>query len=141
MSDESIKGFFGEYRWLSNFHLCPIPWEGYTWPSTEHAYQATKTFDPEIRKKIYGLTEPKLVKRISRSFALRGDWEIIKLQVMLDISRIKYQIPYLRDRLLKTQELYLEETNTWNDTFWGVCNGVGQNNLGRILMQIREEIR
>lgn len=44
----------------------------------------------------------------------------------------------LRQKLLDTKDAYLEETNNWNDTFWGVCNGEGENNLGKILMATRE---
>jgi hypothetical protein len=32
---------------------------------------------------------------------------------------------------------YLEETNIWKDTFCGVYNGVGENNLGKIIMKTR----
>lgn len=27
--------------------------------------------------------------------------------------------------------------NSWNDTFWGVCNGVGQDVLGKLLRSIK----
>jgi hypothetical protein len=43
--------------------------------------------------------------------------------------------------LLDTSDKVLIEENNWNDTFWGVCNGVGENNLGRLLMQVRGEIQ
>lgn len=138
---EPIKGFFGPYRWLSNFHLVPIEIEGLTYPSTEHAYQAMKTLDSDIRIKIRNTVEPRDVKRMSRSFTLRPNWDEIKYSIMLQISRLKYRVPYLRERLSGTKDAYLEETNTWNDRYWGVCNGTGKNNLGKILMKIREEIR
>ena len=38
-----INDFRGEYRWLSNFHLVDVEWQGHIFPSTEHAYQAAKT--------------------------------------------------------------------------------------------------
>ena len=36
----------------------------------------------------------------------------------------------------------LIEGNTWewSRTFWGVCNGSGENHLGRLLMKVREEL-
>jgi predicted NAD-dependent protein-ADP-ribosyltransferase YbiA (DUF1768 family) len=46
----------------------------------------------------------------------------------------------LRERLLATGEAELIEGNTWNDTFWGVCKGEGQNWLGKILMEVRKEL-
>ncbi len=60
---------------------------------------------------------------------------------MLDLLRIKFTIPTLRERLLATGDQTLIEGNTWGDTYWGVCRGVGLNNLGTLLMQVREECR
>jgi hypothetical protein len=37
-----IHGFFGDYRWLSNFHSCPVYFDGLLYPSSENAYQAAK---------------------------------------------------------------------------------------------------
>ena len=47
----------------------------------------------------------------------------------------------LKEMLLETGDAIIEEGNDWNDTFWGVCNGKGENHLGKILMKIREELR
>jgi predicted NAD-dependent protein-ADP-ribosyltransferase YbiA (DUF1768 family) len=49
----------------------------------------------------------------------------------------KFTIPEMKDKLMATGDAYLEETNTWDDVYWGVCNGVGKNMLGRMLMYIR----
>ena len=46
----------------------------------------------------------------------------------------------LQKQLLATGDQHLEETNKWGDTFWGVCNGVGSNHLGKILMKVRDEL-
>ena len=42
-------GFFDEYRFLSNFHLCPIELDGVVYGSLEAAYQAAKCLYPEDR--------------------------------------------------------------------------------------------
>lgn len=34
-----------------------------------------------------------------------------------------------------------EVTNIGDDAFWGVCNGVGQNQLGNLLMRVRKELQ
>ena len=60
---------------------------------------------------------------------------------MLSFVRAKFTYPDLQEKLLATGDAYLEEGNYWNDTTWGVCNGVGENRLGKILMQVRDEIR
>ena len=61
---------------------------------------------------------------------------------MLNLVRAKFkQNPGLAEKLLNTGERELVEGNQWGDTFWGVCSGKGENVLGKILMQVRLEIR
>ena len=48
------------------------------------------------------------------------------------------QNPKLAEMLLATEDAILIEGNTWGDKFWGVCNGVGENNLGKVLMYVRD---
>jgi len=60
---------------------------------------------------------------------------------MTDLVRQKFSNPQLAKQLLDTKDFELIEGNTWGDTFWGVCSGKGQNNLGKILMQIRNELK
>ena len=48
------------------------------------------------------------------------------------------QHPDLLQRLKALNGL-IQEDNTWGDRYWGVCNGTGQNKLGKILMKIRDE--
>jgi len=55
--------------------------------------------------------------------------------------REKFKQEDLKQMLLDTGDQELVEGNTWNDTFWGVCRGEGQNNLGKILMKVRMELR
>ena len=60
---------------------------------------------------------------------------------MYEICKIKFTTnPNLAKRLLDTGDEELIEGNDWNDIFWGVCNGKGENNLGKILMRIRNEL-
>jgi ribA/ribD-fused uncharacterized protein len=128
------------YEFLSNFHMTPVLWEGILYPSSEHAYQASKTLDPNIRKAISLLSTPGKAKRAKNNFVQRPDWnDKLKLLTMEAILRIKFQDPKLRALLDSTKGQELIEGNTWNDTFWGVCNGKGKNHLGTILMNIRDE--
>lgn len=137
---EEILEFSGDYRWLSNFWSTTIPYEGHTYPSTENAYQAMKTIWPEERDKFTSYTASQ-AKAAGRKLSVREDWHEISIKVMDDINRIKFQDPILRGKLMATGNDEIVEGNTWGDTFWGVCNGVGRNNLGVILMNIRSEIK
>lgn len=140
VTDAEILGFFKEHRFLSNFHLCDIEYEGIVYPSTEHAYQAAKSLDPDVRKQFLPLTCSK-AKQLGREIEIRPDWKDIKIDVMLALTRIKYyDHPDLMEKLLNTGERWLEETNYWGDIFWGVYNGKGENWLGKCLMRVREEI-
>ena len=95
----------------------------------------------EQRKNFLGL-DPSSAKRKGRRVKLRDDWEEVKDQIMYEIVLNKFsQNEELRKKLIATGDEYLEEGNTWHDTYWGVCNGKGKNKLGKILMQVREELK
>lgn len=139
--DKNVKGFFGPFRWLSNFHLCPVQFEGHVYPATENAYMAAKTLDLEARKPLLTMA-PFQAKAYGRTVALREDWEQVKLDIMYQLNKQKFEWhPELRAALLATGDKYIEETNWWGDRIWGVCTGTGENHLGKILMRIREELR
>ena len=73
---------------------------------------------------------------------IRADWENVKLRVMYDIVKAKFlQNEKLQAKLLATRDRMLIEGNDWGDTFWGMVDGEGENNLGKILMRVREEIK
>lgn len=136
-----IKGFFKQYRFLSNFHVADVEFEGIVYPSTEHAFQAAKTLNIEERKKVAAAPTPKESKYLGRRLKLREDWEEVRISVMEAVCRDKFtRHEILKACLLATGESYLEETNYWGDRFWGV-DGTGENNLGKILMKIRSELR
>ena len=139
---KQILGFNKEYRFLSNFYPAEVEYDGLKYPSTEHAYQAAKTTDPAQRQRIRESQKAGDAKRFGKQVKMRSDWEQVKVDVMRDLVRQKfYKHGELKDKLLATEDAYLEETNTWNDTFWGVCKNKGQNLLGKILMEVRAELK
>jgi N-glycosidase YbiA len=139
-----IDNFRGSYYFLSNYYsfYLVIPYEGKNYKSVEHAYQAAKTDDETIREKIMKCTSPGGAKKIGKTIKLSEDWNVKKLQVMEQLVRFKFtNHPLMKEKLLATSKDTLIEGNTWNDTFWGVCKGKGDNNLGKILMKIRTELQ
>ena len=139
--EPAIERFSGRARFLSNFYPSIIEFEGQRYPTVEHAFQAAKTSDPKLRKRIREAGTPGTAKALGRKVPLRQDWERVKLDVMLGFLRKKFGHSMLRDLLLGTGTAKLVEGNTWNDTFWGVVDGRGRNHLGRLLMQVRDELR
>lgn len=134
-----ITSFSGEYRFLSNFWLHPVSFEGIQFPSNEHAYVAAKTLDLDIRKKIAMVESPAKVKKIGRTLDLRKDWEKVKVPIMHNLIEEKFSDTVLRELLMKTAPMKLIEGNTWGDTFWGECPlGTGKNMLGKLLMYERD---
>lgn len=135
--------FKKEYYFLSN--MCPctngvsvmIDDKIYKFTCAEAAFQAFKCPQRASEfENIDGYTAKKLGKRVQ----LRSDWEQIKNQIMLNVVCTKFmQNPDMFRRLRNTKSIIVEE-NTWGDTYWGVCNGVGENHLGKILMKIRDEV-
>lgn len=139
---ESVLGFFGDYRYLSNFHVCVFSWNGIVWSSSEHAYQSAKLKDTDLMKRFAKLSTPKDAKIAGGLIRCRSDWDEVKYEIMYQIVKAKFaQNGDIADMLVGTGSAYLEETNTWYDTIWGVCNGIGTNWLGEILMRVREEIK
>lgn len=116
-------------------------YEGVIYPSSEHAYMAAKTTNPTIRNQIKNCPTSAAAKKLGRSIQLRPNWDNIKLGIMEEILRDKFtRNPNLRNQLIATGTEQLVEENWWGDVYWGVCNGKGQNNLGKLLMKIRKEL-
>ena len=143
--DKNIKGFFGDYRWLSNFHICSVYYEGLLYPSSENAYQAAKVVE-NFRHHLLSCTpanskkEWKKHPRIDKS---KEQWDGRKYYIMSEIVFDKFnRNPDLKQKLIETGDKYLEETNHWKDVWWGVDIKLGgQNNLGKLLMKVRDFIK
>lgn len=135
----AINHFNGAFRFLSNFYTAPVSYQGITFQNNESAFQAQKNL-----KRVHEFKDlpPNKGKSLGRRVSLRKDWEDVKVEIMYDIVFAKFtQNPILKEKLLATKNRPLIEGNHWNDTFWGVCNGVGRNELGKILMKVRQELK
>lgn len=137
-----IDRFRDVYDWLSNFH-----WVGDT--TVEHHYQAAKVLDPGWRAYILSAKMPAQAKargtEAKHVGMVRPDWEQVNLGFMLALQRWKYSHEPFRSLLLATGDAEIIEGTTWHDTFYGVCTcrrhrGEGENRLGRMIMQVREEL-
>lgn len=160
-----IESFRGDWSILSNFATCtpPIP----VWftlagglfledpadqlairidvPTSEHVFQACKAHgsrDAMIRiLRAPSARDAKYAGTAARVHGGISAWEERRIGVMAHVVTAKFRDPARRARLLATGDAHLIEGNTWGDSFWGVCSGIGHNHLGRILMFERAAIR
>jgi N-glycosidase YbiA len=142
-----VIGFYSvsaEYGEFSNFAAFPIRLKGKVWPTSEHYFQAQKFAGTEHAEAIRKTRSPMIAARMGRDRkkTLRRDWEAVKDDVMRDAVRAKFtQHPELRSLLLATGDAQLVE-HTTNDAYWGDGgDGSGKNMLGRILMELRDQLR
>lgn len=163
MTTDAITSFSGPYAWLSNGYAFPLDigvrvndQQPILARTAEHAFQAIKTLIPEQRRWVLAAHTPfgpDGAKARGRQVSLRPDWDeraykhspfegmLTKDAAMLYIQRLKYSVPALAYKLWDTGERDLIEGNDWGDTYWGVCNGVGENVLGDLIMQVRCELQ
>ncbi len=132
------------YGELSNFAPYPITLRGKTWPTTEHFFQAQKFEGERDREEIRRAGTPMIAARLGRDRKrkLRRDWESVKIAVMREALDAKFrQHGDLAELLLSTGDAVLVE-HTENDDYWGDGgDGSGRNELGRLLMKVREALR
>lgn len=134
----AIYLFRDEYFFLSNFYICNVKIDGVIYTSAEAAFQAQKCVNPEEKKRFIDMT-PNQAKKYGKTVKLRPDWEDVKISIMKEIVSQKFlQNPTLLEKLMSTDNRLIVEGNAWRDTFWGVSHGKGKNNLGKILMEVRE---
>lgn len=129
------------YYFLSNFYPSTIIFEGLFYPTVEHAYQASKTCDLHVRQVIKNSKTPIEAKKLGKALQLQPDWNQVKIPIMRKLVKEKFDNPFLCHKLLDTGEAELIMNNFFNDRFWGVCRGTGENWLGKILMETRNLLR
>jgi hypothetical protein len=133
-----------EYGWLSNFSEHGFTLDGVRWPSVEHFYQAQKYAGTDAAERIRRADTPRKARKAGqdRSLSPRSDWDGVKEAVMRRAVRAKFeQNRRVRELLLATgDEELVHETSS--DLFWGRSpEGVGDNRLGAILMEVRQALR
>lgn len=136
----SVSEAFGDF---SNFAIYPIKLKGKIWPTSEHYFQAQKFKGTPYESKIRKASNPMQAAKLGRSrrVKIRRDWDRVKDSIMYEAVKAKFtQYPELKELLLSTADAKIIE-HTENDDYWGDGgNGKGKNKLGKILMQVRNEL-
>lgn len=134
----TVERFSGDFRFLSNFWPAVVVYNGITFPTIEHAYQAAKSDSRAVQLTFLLDDTPFQAKRRGSRVKIRGDWVDAKVPIMRDLIHQKFSGEPLKSKLQSTRGMWLQEGNTWGDTFWGICDGMGLNTLGRLLMEERD---
>ena len=130
--------FRGELFFLSNLFETKIQIGELVFENAEAAFQSFKDLKRQKEfEKIDGVTAKRLGKKVN----LRNDWTEVKIEIMELVLRAKFSNEALKEKLKATGNVELIETNHWADYFWGVCNGRGKNELGKLLMKLRGEFQ
>lgn len=138
-----IPHYESSYFLFSNFSPHRLVYKGVEYPTLEHAFQAQKFTDEEIRKKIREAPSPLMAYQIGRSSnGVREDWSDIKLDVMQELLKEKVlQHEEVRKALIETSNEEIIEENP-NDDFWGNGkDGTGENQMGKLLIKVRNDLK
>jgi ribA/ribD-fused uncharacterized protein len=133
-----IPEFSPPWECFRNFHPSPIIIQDEEYDTVEHAYQAYKTLNPVEREYVRNAPTPREAKKRGRHVTLREDFPIVRIPLMRLFVLTKFtRHRRCRQVLTLSHDAIIQEGNWWGDTFWGICNGKGENNLGIILMEVR----
>jgi ribA/ribD-fused uncharacterized protein len=133
--------FSGDRFFLSNFYSHPFLFNGHTYATAEHAFQAAKCVDESEAVRVRRAPSPASARQIGRRVQPRPDWNEVRVDVMRAVLVAKFSDPDLRAPLTATGEADLVEKNTWGDRFWSRSRGVGRNMLGQLLMELRQSLK
>lgn len=128
----------------------PLKINGVRVPTSEALYQACRyPNNPEAQQEIIGQFSPMTAKMKAKTFKsqTRSDWDEVRFKIMRWCLRVKLNQNFdeFSRLLLATKERPIVEQSR-RDTYWGAklsedgTTLVGQNVLGRLLMELRERL-
>ena len=139
--DNGLLKFKGPKSSFSNFFLTPIHAWNKTFTSVEHGYVYYKAIamkKPHLTDGILAAATAKDAKDIGDSIRTNQQWTDMKTGVMYHLleQKIRQCSKFANDLRASGNKVIIEDTG---NVFWGRGpNGEGQNNLGRLLMTLRE---
>ncbi|MDO8520725.1 MAG: NADAR family protein [bacterium] len=133
-----------EYYVFSNFSSFALEWKGKLWMTSEHAYHSEKFIDERLKEELQKTRSAHDAMKFAYANKDKylSNWDEIKLGVMKKILLAKVaQHPYVKKKLLESGDRPLIE-DSWRDAYWGWGpNKDGENHLGKLWMEVRDEVR
>jgi len=143
-TEQQIFFYEQEFYVFSNFSSFKLEWKGKLWMTSEHAYHSEKFEDEDLIEQLRNTRSAHDAMKLAYAHrdAYREDWDEVKLKIMKEILHAKVdQHPYVKKKLLESGDKELIE-NSWRDDFWGWGpHKDGANHLGKLWMEVREEVR
>jgi ribA/ribD-fused uncharacterized protein len=133
-----------EYRGFTNFAPSPVVLGGKRYATVEHYFQAMKfPSEPMWQEAIRVAPTPLKARQLGNQtdHVIRPDWSTARETVILEALRAKFQQNAgLLETLKATGSRPLIDVSV--DPFWGSGRtGSGKNRMGKLLEQVREELR
>ena len=143
--DSQVLFYGGEFGYcFSNFAAFSVVWRDRVWQTSEHAFQAACFDDEAVIEEIYNATSAHDALKLAIKYLdqARPTWKDDRLRIMKEICKAKLdQHPYIQKSLRQSGEAELIEDSP-KDEYWGRgTDWKGENNLGKIWMELREEIK
>ncbi len=148
-----FKKVSGHYGWMGNMAPYPITFEGKVWRTSEALFQGMRFDDEVIKEIIRKEKSPMGAKMKAKKYS---DQMVVVPMSELDVEQMKKcvrmkfdQHPKLKKELMKTKGVFIYEDignrNGERHKFWGAKKiseneGDGHNMMGRILMELRDEL-
>jgi ribA/ribD-fused uncharacterized protein len=135
-----------KYKFFSNYAATPTKIGDQIYPTIEHYYQSKKfeRSDPEWRKLIIAAATPADARKMgsSKDHPINPGFIEERIRIMKYALEMKFTKSYkLRQLLLSTGTKQLIDASPV-DKFWGEGEDkTGENNLGKILMEVREGLQ
>lgn len=146
-AENVIDSFTGRYAFLSESYPASITYAGTVFPSVLHAFQASKTKDTARHAMILMIDDAHEVKKFSWEEKVQWQWLRKKLRLRLEMRRQQFEYgSEMAGKLLDTGDAKIVFLNRYLDRYWGATrrkNGPykGDNHDGKIVMQVRDELR
>lgn len=142
------------YGWFGNMSPYPVKYQDKMWRTAEALFQALRFDDEKIQEEIRECKNPMAAKLTVKKYPEKMILEPMKEQDLNNMRLMVHlkveQHSELREALLSTgDEVIVEDCtargNKGNNLFWGaILEGevwVGENTLGKLWMELREELR
>lgn len=149
--DNESEIFFYEQEFyvFSNFSSFQIVHGGHKFPTSEHMYHwkrfqlASSGGASDIAQRILKARSAHDAFKMAQEYKhlQYENWDLVKVAEMKKILKLKVeQHDYVKQKLLESKGRVLIE-NSWRDSVWGWGpDRDGQNLLGKLWMEIRQEI-